>query len=122
MSLILDCEWSQWKNVTPCSKSCGGGTQTWQRTELVKSMNGGQPCQGDATYSENCNTNLCPLVIDCEWSNWAKSGTCSKSCGGGTQTWQRTEEIKSRNGGKPCTGNAIHTENCNTNSCPVQGG
>ena len=64
----------------------------------------------------------CPEVaIDCKWSNWAKSGACSKSCGGGTQTFQRTEQIKSKNGGKPCTAHAIYEEICNTNPCPFQG-
>ena len=120
--VAIDYKWSNWAKSGACSKSCGGGTQTWQRTEQIKSKNGGKPCSGNAIHKENCNTNSCPAVaIDCKWSNWEKTRACSKSCGGGTQTWQRTEEIKSRNGGKPCTGNAIHTENCNTNSCPIQG-
>ena len=84
--------------------------------------NGGKNCIGDSRITQQCQTRQCPeLAIDCKWSNWEKSGTCSKSCGGGTQTWQRTEQIKSKNGGKPCSGNGNYRENCNTQSCPTTG-
>ena len=84
--------------------------------------NGGKNCIGDSRITQQWRTRPCSSVaIDCKWSNWAKAGTCSKSCGGGTQTWQRTEITKSKNGGQPCPGEATYTENCNTNSCPRQG-
>merc|ERR1719367_1554096 len=70
--------------------------------------------------TEECQTRQCPVAIDCKWSNWKKYGTCSKSCGGGTQTWQRTELIKARNGGQPCQGETTKREPCNTNACDDQ--
>ena len=61
------------------------------------------------------------VSIDCQWSNWSIYKQCSKSCDGGTQIWQRRERIKSKNGGKPCLGDAIISEDCNTQSCPNPG-
>ena len=89
---------------------------------LRTAKNGGKDCVGNSTIIQQCQTRKCPEdVVDCEWANWVKSGICSKSCGGGTQTWKRTELIKSKNGGKPCLGESTYTDICNTDSCPNQG-
>ena len=88
---------------------------------LQTSRNGGKDCIGNSRITQQCQKKQCPVAVDCKWSNWEKSGTCSKSCGGGTQTWQRTELIKSKYGGTPCQGEATFTEDCNTVSCPDQG-
>ena len=118
----VDCQWSSWSAWSPCSKTCGNGQKAKTRTVLRTASNGGKDCVGDNRITQQCQISQCPeLAIDCKWSNWEKSGTCSKSCGGGTQTWQRTELIKSKNGGQPCPGEATYIENCNPNSCPHQG-
>ena len=60
MSLIfLDCQWSEWKKVGQCSKSCGTGTQKFQRTIQVSSQNGGKSCVGESTKTETCNSHAC---------------------------------------------------------------
>merc|ERR1712038_73343 len=127
----VDCLWSDWTKSGGCTKTCGGGFQYFERTMLVKSQNGGKSCTGSSLKRENCNDHNCPDTtttttttttvpkIDCQWSGWSKSGECTKSCGGGTQYFQRTISVQSKNGGKSCTGNPIKQEKCNDFDCPV---
>merc|ERR1712038_1888767 len=127
----VDCLWSDWTKSGGCTKTCGGGFQYFERTMLVKSQNGGKSCTGGPLKRENCNDHNCPDTtttttttttvpkIDCQWSGWSKSGECTKSCGGGTQYFQRTISVQSKNGGKSCTGNPIKQEKCNDFDCPV---
>ena len=56
--------------------------------------------------------------MDCQWSDWSKSGECTKTCGGGTQYFERTKLVESQNGGQSCTGGSIKRENCNDQDCP----
>ena len=56
-------------------------------------------------------------AIDCQWSSWSKIEDCSKSCGGGSQTFRRRQQVKSANGGKDCVGDDIKVEDCNTQPC-----
>ena len=121
ISVPEDCHWSSWSTWSPCSKSCGNGQKAKTRTVLQTARNGGKDCVGNSRITQQCQKKQCPVAVDCKWSNWEKSGACSKSCGGGTQTWQRTELIKSKYGGTPCQGEATFTEDCNTVSCPDQG-
>jgi len=65
----------------------------------------------DINVPSNYN-NICDpqsLPIDCVQSKW---GSCSKSCGGGTQT--RTITTQPENGGKTCGPNS---QICNVQSC-----
>ena len=55
---------------------------------------------------------------DCEWSDFAKTGECTKSCGGGTQFYTRSIIVQPRNGGNPCSGSPTKQESCNTQRCP----
>ena len=57
-------------------------------------------------------------AVNCEWSTWSSSGTCSESCGGGKQIYVRSHRVKSKNGGQDCDGLFHKTEPCNTHSCP----
>ena len=56
-------------------------------------------------------------VIDCEWSQWINSGSCSQTCGSGEQVKTRQKIIKEQNGGI-CDGDATSRILCNTQSCP----
>ena len=117
-----DCQWSSWSEWSKCTKTCGKGQRAKTRTVLRTARNGGKDCVGNSKRIQQCRLKKCPeIAVDCKWTNWAKTRACSKSCGGGTQTWQRTEQIKSKNGGKPCSGNGNYRENCNTQSCPTTG-
>ena len=55
----VNCQWSSWSETGPCSKSCGGGIQYFERTIVVESQNGGQSCDGRSTKSEFCKTQKC---------------------------------------------------------------
>merc|ERR1719323_2694738 len=58
-----------------------------------------------------------PFPVNCEWGAW-EWGTCSVTCGGGTQTGSRTKSQQAANGGTECTGGDTTTRSCNTDSCP----
>lgn len=76
---------------------------------------------GSTSYTWNCDgsgggTNAScsetkPVVVDGGWSGW---GSCTASCGGGTQMRTCTNPAPA-NGGAACSGQAIQT--CNTQSC-----
>ena len=53
--------WSDWRNVTACSKSCGGGELNQTRTCTNPApSNGGEDCKGESVRSKKCNLQLCP--------------------------------------------------------------
>ena len=54
-------QWSEWKG-TPCSKSCGGGSQIQSRTVLRNLSGHGQPCTGLSRRLATCEEGLCPGV------------------------------------------------------------
>ena len=56
----MDCEWTEWEEWSPCSKSCGDGIRERQRNISVEALNGGDSCQGAAAAFEECNDGLCP--------------------------------------------------------------
>ena len=59
---VVDCEWSEW-HYGQCSKSCGIDTQFLQRGVQVRAQNGGKPCVGESTRTENCNYHACPAFL-----------------------------------------------------------
>ena len=54
---------------------------------------------------------------DCVWGRWSTWGSCSKTCGGGTETRSRRKKKRQQNGGN-CPGSRSERNNCNTQSCP----
>ena len=38
--------------------------------------------------------------VDCLWSDWSKTGKCTKSCGGGVQYFERMILVESKNSGQ----------------------
>ena len=57
----INCEWNEWQ-IGECSKTCGGGTRSNNRTKNVEEMHGGV-CEGESTVNEPCNTQDCPGSI-----------------------------------------------------------
>ena len=57
------------------------------------------------------------LIVDCIWGEWSTFGSCSESCGGGTQKKTRTKTTVEDNGGI-CSGKDFEAEKCNTEPCP----
>ncbi|CAF1064997.1 unnamed protein product [Adineta steineri] len=113
--------WSQWSDWTPCSASCGNGTQ-YQTRACNNSMpsSGGSLCVGDSLRTQTCNSNVtCP--INGNWSDWGSFSPCSTTCGPGIQT--RTRYCNNTNNfNELCIGQALDVENCNQNTtCPAAG-
>jgi len=51
------------------------------------------------------------------WTSWT---ACSLSCGGGSQTHTREcDNPKPNYGGMNCSGNAMETQSCNSQPCPI---
>ncbi len=69
-----------------------------------------------STLIETYNFTL--FSVDCQWSSWTPSGSCSKSCGGGLQKSTRYKTVPESNGGKLCTGTNEKYDACNTQNCP----
>ena len=56
------------------------------------------------------------IIVDCTWSEWTP-GTCSVTCGEGSQENVR-EMYPEMFGGKPCEGEASETVVCSRGECP----
>ena len=58
------------------------------------------------------------FVVDGGWSSWIQ-GTCSKTCGGGTEiSTRRCNNPVPSCGGNDCRGLRVDTNLCNTHCCP----
>lgn len=113
----VDCEMNDWQPWGACSTTCGGGTQTRNRSVKVTAKNGGNACPA-TQEQQSCNMQPCP--IDCEVGDWSDWNQCSKTCGGGVQsrTRQPLPGKDAANGGRACP-NLTEERSCNTQSCEV---
>ena len=57
------------------------------------------------------------MIVDCQWSSYGDWSQCSKTCGGGTKTAERTIIEQGAYGGKECNGTALKIEKCNVQPC-----
>jgi hypothetical protein len=111
----VDCVVTGWSGWSSCGKSCGGGTSTRTRSMLVAptyayepegvtdryTVPAGKACPSPFTQHEGCNTHACP--VDCVVSGWSVWGSCSHTCGAGTQRRSRSISTTAANGGIACT-------------------
>ena len=56
------------------------------------------------------------FIVNCQWGSW-ETGTCSKTCGGGTRRKSRSKTVTEQHGGR-CEGSSAMDENCNEQHCP----
>ncbi|XP_031561120.1 A disintegrin and metalloproteinase with thrombospondin motifs adt-1-like isoform X2 [Actinia tenebrosa] len=117
----VDGKWSDWKPWSSCPVTCGGGSQSRERTCTNPApANGGKDCVGEISETQACATNLCP--VDGKWSDWKPWSNCPVTCGGGSQSRERTcTNPAPANGGKDCVGDSSETQACGTTLCPVDG-
>jgi len=111
----IDCVWGIWSEWGTCSKTCGNGTKTRNRTKLVVEDVTGA-CNGTSMESDSCNPIACP-AIDCVWGIWSEWGACSKTCGEGTKTRTRTKLVVENDIGV-CNGQSMESDSCNLRACP----
>ena len=113
----MDCEWGSYSEWSSCTVSCGGGEKSRTRPVATAASNGGKDCEGEATESEACNTEGCP--VNCQWGSYGDWSSCSVSCGGGEKSRTRPVATAASNGGQDCEGDATESKACNTGGCPV---
>ncbi|XP_062620366.1 IgGFc-binding protein-like [Saccostrea cucullata] len=107
--------WGRWS--TSCSKTCGTGVQTRVRPCNNPSPKyGGKTCSGTSTSTKSCITKYCP--VNGGWGSWYSWASCSKNCGGGTQSRYRYCNRPSPKYGGKCIGDSRSTRSCNTQGCP----
>jgi len=109
---------TEWTRFSPCSVSCGNGFQ--ERVRYCTNpypQHGGNGCIGNRTQTKPCTIEDCP--VNGGWSDFVASSSCSKSCGGGEKTLERSCNNPSPSQcGKKCQGATTKVQQCNTQSCP----
>ncbi|XP_052285147.1 SCO-spondin-like isoform X5 [Dreissena polymorpha] len=113
----VDGVWNTWAAWSICNVTCGGGTKHRMRDcYFPSSAQPGLFCIGELAEKTTCNENLCPVdgVLE-EWMAWT---TCSKTCGGGSQTRLRDCTFPGLGPfGKPCNGHTNESQPCNPQVC-----
>ena len=63
--MTVNGKWSLWSDLTGCTKSCGGGIKSSQRTcNNPAPKRGGITCEGaDKIDNKTCNSQKCPGMI-----------------------------------------------------------
>ena len=62
----VNCVWGTYGAWTSCSQTCGEGTKSRSRKVSTPASNGGQPCKGKDTETNDCNVSLyppCPGIL-----------------------------------------------------------
>ncbi|XP_018612435.2 adhesion G protein-coupled receptor B1 [Scleropages formosus] len=110
----VDGVWSEWSDWSSCSTSCSNGTM--QRTRECNGPSyGGSECRGEWLETRDCFLRECP--VDGKWQPWSSWGSCTKTCGGGSQQRQRTC-YGPFYGGQQCPGDREEVRRCNEKRCP----
>ena len=107
-----DCEVSPYGDFSPCSTTCGPGTQTRSRDVTVNPRGSGAACPA---LTETAPCDLGPCM--CTYSEFV-NGPCSTTCGAGVLTQTRT--ITGQPVGVECTDPVEQEVPCvGQPSCPV---
>ncbi|XP_071409858.1 adhesion G protein-coupled receptor B1 isoform X8 [Pithys albifrons albifrons] len=110
----VDGNWNEWSSWSSCSASCSNGTQ--QRTRECNGPSyGGAECQGHWVETRDCFLRQCP--VDGKWQAWGVWGSCTATCGGGTQRRDRVC-YGPFFGGENCQGPKEEYKQCNDRRCP----
>ena len=127
-SLVLkNSAWANWGSRRSCSQTCGGGTQSCALTCTNPALVGsGSSCYGDSTSIQLypiCSMYVIFLILPVNgaWADWGSWGSCSQTCGGGTQSRTRTCTNPAPVGsGSSCSGDSTSSQSCNTQNCPCK--
>lgn len=112
-----DCEVGEW-SFSVCAATCftAGSTNGYnegKRSQLTPPGKNGLPCP-PLTVKLPCGGVPCP--VDCELRAWEDWGACSRTCGGGIRSRQRTVRKRPAHGGLACS-LAAEREECGIGSC-----
>nr|XP_022339173.1 brain-specific angiogenesis inhibitor 1-like [Crassostrea virginica] len=102
-------DWGPWGH---CSATCEG--QRKRTRACIPPTNGGAPCTGSTTESEQCGAQNCPVDgMLSVWGNWTP---CSVTCGSGSRVRSRAC-IPPQHGGRDCHGLTYEMSKCSTSPC-----
>jgi len=105
----------EWTDLTPCSKTCGGGRKTMEKRCKPNQL-GCTPLRKQV----NCSDFMCP--IDGNYTEWSDWGPCSTTCGPGLSERTRSCTNPSPKGdGRECEEMPFEEKRCNLKPCPVDG-
>ncbi|KAI1730491.1 thrombospondin type 1 domain-containing protein [Ditylenchus destructor] len=85
-------QWTDWTSWNQCSVSCGRGSQARYRRCTTPQSTIAYTCPGQTMDIRTCDELPCsnkPSSSVGLWASWGDWGTCSKTCGPGTQTRYR---------------------------------
>jgi len=122
---VLLSSWLAWSPFTPCTVTCGGGTQARARQREC-----GQEgeCGGEEREERGCGDTECGERTESErnqdaaWSSWGEWSACSVSCSGGRQTRVREcycYDSVQTGGGCGCEGDVVDVRQCGEEECPT---
>ena len=114
-SCAVNCVLTAFGAYTPCSRSCGKGTQTRSRGVARAPEHGGVAC-ASLSNARDCNSHACP--VDCVLSAWQSYTACTKSCNTGMKTRLRTIATATAHGGVACDA-LTQTVACAQGACPI---
>ncbi|KAJ7322393.1 hypothetical protein JRQ81_018680, partial [Phrynocephalus forsythii] len=110
-SCRLDGGWSTWEPWSPCTQSCGEGSQLrFRGCSNPAPQNGGRGCLGSKEQQRPCRNPDCPEEEP--WGPWSTWAACSVSCGGGEQVRHRQCRHQ-----QDCQGLPVQSKTCNTQVC-----
>jgi hypothetical protein len=109
----VDCLTSEWTGWTECSKSCGSGFTSHERSVIQAPLRNGTGC-GKLVETIPCNGHHCS--VDCVVSDWSSWGECSQECGGGERSRSRDILTLPLHGGITCPSTS-ELKPCNTEGC-----
>jgi len=103
------CVFSDWREWTTCSTSCGEGRHTRMRHIATEAAHGGRACDDAVLETRKCMATPCPIQ-NCELSEWSQWSTCD---GSHAQKIRRRSINQSPLGeGLPCDKNLMETAGC----------
>jgi len=111
----VNCDVGDWSSWGGCDTTCNAGTSHRDRQIVTDAAHGGTACPLTDDYT-SCDEGPCP--IDCTVGDWNAWGLCSMTCGSGSQTRIRDENMASAYGGVACAA-LSETQSCTDGSCPV---
>jgi hypothetical protein len=100
------------------SMAAPGNNRVW----VSSTTDGIAPGGGDFTVTCNApqvpQNGVCGFPVNCAVSDWSLWGSCTASCGGGTQTRTRTIVTQPAYGGLACPA-LSEQQSCNTTACVI---
>ncbi|CAC5422199.1 Coadhesin,Thrombospondin-1,Mucin-like protein,Hemicentin-1,Adhesion G protein-coupled receptor B3 [Mytilus coruscus] len=113
---------SKWTCWTPCSVTCGSGSQERRRICHNPARAKFRPdCRGSRSESRPCTVTACP--INGNWTEWSLWSDCYLTCGldGGRYRTRTCDNPAPANNGRGCSGSGSEKEQCNLTDCPING-